>query len=301
MIAFDANEMVYLVYQEEISESGTYHFQGYCEFKKRCRKNKAKELLGGRTVHVEKRRGTQEQASEYCKREFNEDGSDKRIPLTVPFEEGVPRPDEQGKRVDLIAFKDAVMAGANQRDLLDEHVAIIARYPKFYATLTMLHRPERRSDLTVTLLIGETGLGKTRMVVERFKGDDGFFQCPVSNGTVWFDGYDGHTKVLIDDFAGAASHVQLSFVLQLLDRYPVQMPVKGSHCWWMPNEVFVTTNILPRYWYKWENRGGQYKALARRFHFVYLYHVPMSAADCGYELADADWWKDHAPPETEYN
>ncbi len=289
---FVEDKMDYLVYQEEIGDSGTYHFQGYCEFKKQISMAPAKELLGGATVHLERRRGSQEQAIAYAKKEATR--------IDGPFEFGEPRC--QGKRVDLEAFKDAVMSGQKRRDLLDDHFGIMARYPKYYDTLTMLNRPERQDgkQLVVTLLIGDTGLGKTRSVMEKFGIDPDFWRQPLNNGTMWYDTYDGHGKVLLDDFAGAASHISLCSLLQLLDRYPILVPTKGSHTWWLPDEVFVTSNVLPKDWYKWENRGEQYKALARRFHRVILYYVPLSDSDCGYVEQDPVWWEENKPVEALY-
>ncbi len=296
MLMFDDETMEYLVYQEEMSASGLYHLQGYCEFTQRVRLARAKEIVGGPTVHVEMRRGTQLEAAAYCKKQFNEDGSDKRIAHTEPYEEGTPR--SQGKRIDLEAFKNDVIAGVRKRDLVEDHYGIIARYSKFYETLNSLHRPERSQEPVVTLLIGPTGLGKTRYVLDRYKGDDDFWISPLNNGTMWYDAYDGHGAVLLDDFAGKASHLHLTALLRLLDRNTIQVPTKGGHTWWMPNEMFVTTNILPRYWYTWGDRPEQYLALARRFHKVYMYHVPIHANDPGrVEQHRATWWFENAPPE----
>ncbi len=289
---FDAETMEYLVYQEEIGDSGTYHFQGYCEFKSQTRLAAVKAVLGGDSVHIERRRGTAAQAIAYSKKD------DTRVPHTQPYEEGEPR--TQGKRLDLEGFKDEVMGGAKLRDVLDEHFGIIARYPKFYQTLTLLHRPIRETQLEVSLFIGDTGLGKTRTVMDQFGADTSFYRTPLNNGTMWFDGYDGHSEVLLDDFAGAASHVTLCTLLQLLDRYPLLVPTKGGHTWFMPNKIFVTTNVYPRDWYKWENRGEQYKALARRFHTVRLFYLPMSDADGGYIDQEPVWWEENKPDQAVY-
>ncbi len=291
-IDFDLLEMEYLVYQEEISESGTYHFQGYCEFKRQMSLNPAKALLGGATVHLERRRGSQAEAIAYCKK------VDTRVAHTDPYEFGEPR--SQGKRIDLEGFKDEVLGGKRKRDLVDDHFAIIARYPKFYEQLTMLNRPARTEQLVVSLLIGDTGLGKTRSVMDKFGVDPDFFVAPLNNGTMWYDTYDGHSKVLLDDFSGASSHISLCSLLRLLDRYPVLVPTKGSHTWWLPNEVFVTTNIYPKDWYKWEGRGEQYKALARRFHKVYLYYLCLSGSDCGFVEQDPVWWEENKPSQALY-
>lgn len=96
---------------------------------------------------------------------------------------------------------------------------------------------------------------------------------PLSNGTMWHDGYDGHSHVLIDDFAGAASHITLTNFLRLIDPWnPVQVPIKGGFVWWNPDVIYLTTNIWPREWYKWENRVVQYRAIAERFHAVFDFY-----------------------------
>ncbi len=292
MIMFDAETMEYLVYQEEIGDSGTYHFQGYCEFKTQTRLAAVKAVLGGDSVHIERRRGTAAQAIAYAKKD------DTRVAHTQPYEEGEPK--VQGKRIDLETFRDDALGGAKLRDLIHDHTGIVARYPKFYQTLTMMNRPTRETELEVSLFIGDTGLGKTRTVMDEFGASPSFYRTPLNNGTMWFDGYDGHTSVLFDDFAGASSHVTLCTLLQLLDRYSVLVPTKGGHTWFMPDKIFVTTNVYPRDWYKWENRGEQYKALARRFHKVRLFYLPLSGVDRGYIDQEPVWWEENKPDQAVY-
>ncbi len=284
LLDFDEAKMQYLVYQEEVGATGNYHFQGYCEFKTAMVLNSAKALLGGETVHLERRKGSAAQAAAYAKK------LDTRV--DGPYEHGEPK--VQGQRLDLEGFKNEVFAGKRKRELIDDYTGIIARYPKFYDTLTQMNRPTRTVDLQVSLLFGETGLGKTRFVYDLYADSTELFITPLSNGTMWWDTYDSHRYVLIDDFAGAACHMTLSTLLRLLDRYPVPVPIKGSHVWWLPGKIFVTTNILPRHWFKWENRGEQYKALARRFTTVILFF------EGGSVEAPENWWKENAPPEATY-
>ena len=287
LLEFDEENMHFLVYQEEVGDSGTHHFQGYCEFLEQLSFSQVVNLLSCPSVHIERRRGTQEQAIAYAEKE------DSRI--DGPYRFGTPR--TQGKRVDLEAFKNEVFDGKRKRDMIHDHYQIIARYPRFYDTLTMMNRPERTTNLVVTLLYGQTGLGKTRSVMERFGLDIDFFVAPLNNGTMWYDTYDGHKTVLLDDFSGAASHISLCSLLRLLDRYPVLVPTKGSHTWWLPEQIFVTTNLLPKDWFKWENRGEQYKAMARRFHKVFVYStITAEPVERG-----EDWWQIHAPFEAVYS
>lgn len=266
---FVPEAMHYLVYQYERGENGTYHWQGYVELKARKTFTQVKNLLGSSTIHCENRRGTQEQAIDYCKKD------DSRVPDSFPFEHGTPKISSQGTRNDLVEFKEAIKQGKRKRDLVDEHTACMAKYGRFYDTVRGLYPPERVHPRKTYLLIGPPRCGKTRSVMEQFRGDRRhlLFDMPLSNGTMWHDGYDGHSCVLIDDFAGAASHLSLTNFLRLIDPWnPVQVPIKGGFVWWDPDTIYITTNIWPREWYKWENRVIQYRAIAERFRAVFDFY-----------------------------
>ena len=71
----------------------------------------------------------------------------------------------------------------------------------------------------------------------------------------------GQSTVLIDDFAG---NVGLTQLLQILDRYPVQVPVKGGFVWWCPNVIIITTNVPLEQWYDYSSRQDSLAALQRR-------------------------------------
>jgi len=299
-IPFDVEKMHYLVYQREVGANGTPHYQGYCELKKQTKMNAVKALLGGSTVHLEARKGTAQEASDYCQKD------DTRVPGTTPFIFGEMKGTSPGQRSDLEGFRDLVMAkGADRkrkRDLLEDHIGTICRYPKFYTTLTLMNRPDDL-EVEVILHIGEPGLGKTRWVRDKYRGDDEFYSLPLSNNTLWFDEYDLHETVLIDDFAGAASHMPLVTLLALLDRYAIMVPSKGAHVWWRPKTIYLTTNILPKDWYKWSSENGsdrsiQYLALARRFAKVILFYPKLSEEDPGFVQQADDWWIENCPDES---
>lgn len=132
--------------------------------------------------------------------------------------------------------------------------------------LTRMHWPRREAAPIVYLLYGEPGVGKTRLVNDKYPiGVDSFRKAP---DTKWFDGYDAHKVLLLDDFSGAASKMSLSYTLQLLDRYEIAVEVKGDTVPLLATKIFITTNNHPSTWYKWEKREIQYKALSRRIHYV---------------------------------
>lgn len=247
----------YIVCQGEEADTGTPHYQGYMEF---TREVNLGTLRRYKQMHYERRRGSRVQARNYAMKDETR--------VAGPWEAGEWKTGGQGARTDLIAFRDAVKAGGNKRKMIDDHPLAMARYPRFYATIRSTIRPVRTEDLRVRLNYGTTGTGKTRYAFDTYPD---LFEIPISNGTLWFDGYDLHKNVLFDDFCGAASKVALDNTLKLLDRYPRQVPVKGEYTWWLPTNIVVTTNIHPRNWYNWENRENQYDALRRRITEVYVY------------------------------
>ena len=58
----------YCVFGFEIGKEGTPHLQGYAELTKQKRFTTVKNMLGNQ-YHLERRKGTQSQAIEYCKKE----------------------------------------------------------------------------------------------------------------------------------------------------------------------------------------------------------------------------------------
>lgn len=273
MIPFDVSKMEYLVYQlEKCPVKGTPHFQGYCELKRNMRRSGIMKLLG-KNANLAERRGTQDEAADYCKEGPEVEGGRVEGTEVHEFGEMKAAPAGQGQRNDINEFKDLVKGGKRKRDLVEDHAQILCRYPKFYNDLKAIWRPERAEDfqMKVFLLIGPPACGKTRSVYEAYKGDmkDDLWKSPINNGTIWFDGYDEHPAALFDDFVGKASKMGLSEMLQLLDRYAQMAPVKGSFTWWKPEVIFITSNMYPRDWYKWEGREIHYRALARRVTAVF--------------------------------
>jgi len=75
--------------------------------------------------------------------------------------------------------------------------------------------------------------------------------------------------ILLDDFLGEKSGMELSQLLTILDRYPVDVECKGGHLSLNAARIFfVTSNCHPARWYKDWPCDDSYVALARRFHGV---------------------------------
>lgn len=69
------------------------------------------------------------------------------------------------------------------------------------------------------------------------------------------------------------SEIKLSFLLRLLDRYPLKLQTKGSFVNFTADEIIITTNEDPREWYGGHllNPPRLIDTLARRVsHVIYM-------------------------------
>lgn len=122
-----------------------------------------------------------------------------------------------------------------------------------------MHSTQRTWVCSVIVYWGRTGAGKTRAVYDNLPTQDIIYPHP---GGQWFDGYDGQPIVLFDDYGG--SEFKITYLLKLLDRYPMRVPVKGGFVSWTPTEIYITSNKDPRTWYSNAN-PEHVAAMFRRF------------------------------------
>lgn len=232
----------YLIYGKEIGDSGTLHLQGYCELGKQVRFNTIKAQIP--RAHIEKRRGTAKQASDYCRKE------DKH-----PYIKGtISRP---GTRTDIAQLYTDVKEGKTDYELQESNPSAYCRY---YRGLTRMrfnhqrHQHRKFQPVDVTVYYGAAGTGKTRKVYEEHPD---VFSLAQTSGQIWWDGYEGQDTILIDDFYG---WIKYGTLLKLLDGYPFSLQTKGGHTWKAWKRVYITSNNHPSDWYKM----GLTPALQRR-------------------------------------
>lgn len=253
----------YGVFQEEEAPStNTRHFQGYLEFKKKVRVTTLKKLRYGRSMHFEPRRGTREQARDYCMKE------DSRV--DGPHEFGVWEPTRQGKRSDLLVACETVKRTMSLVEVADADPVSFVRYNRGLQKLINIQTPTRAEPPEVSLLFGPPGCGKTRSIRD-MEEPDNLWVAPPGCAMQWFDDYQNQEACLFDDFDGKMSKVPLSSLLQILDRYAIRVAIKGAFVWWTPRRIYVTTNYHPLDWYDWNERRAQYGALYRRFTHVFYW------------------------------
>lgn len=228
-ILFESEGVVYLVFGRETGEQGTPHLQGFISLATRKTFNQIKSFLPD-GAHIEKAHGTPSQASSYCKK----DGD---------FEEFGDVPGGQGRRTDIAAVADRIKEGASYETIFDEFPGPALRYRRSIQEAIRDRQPVRNWAVNVIILWGRSGTGKTRSIWD-FHDHATIYVHP---GDRWFDGYTGQEIVLFDDFSG--SEFKLSYLLKLLDRYPMRVPVKGGFVQWAPKVIYFTSNKDPKQWY----------------------------------------------------
>lgn len=245
----------YGVAQVEVGEHGTRHWQGYLEFNRTMRLTRLKKYIP--EAHWEPRRGTRDQSRDYCMKEDTRDHG--------PYEFGTFK-QHRGKRADLDDLVRAARSGLSKTQLVDTFGGTYLRYSRGISDICAMTMSARKWPPLVVLMFGPTGCGKTRAIYDNVPLDN-LWMTGLGKGC-WFDGYDRQAVALMDDFAGAASHMALHDLLRLLDRYAIRVQYKGGSLCWQPSCLVVTTNLHPRQWYDWSGRMQQLPALARRFCLV---------------------------------
>lgn len=240
----EAEAFEYVVFQKEkCPDTEREHYQGFAKLKARTSFNKVKETVGD-DVHLEPARSVK-QAIAYCKKE------DTRV--DGPWERGDPP--AMGKRSDLEVAAEMIGQKRSWREVAETLPGTFIRYHKGLKAYKRAVSDSRRQWKTrVHVFYGDAGTGKTRKAYELspllYSKPDG----------PWFDGYDGQDAVLFDDFTG---DLPLGQLLKLLDRYPMQVPVKGDFVEWLPKDIYITSNLSPEEWYPMATEG-QHRALRRR-------------------------------------
>lgn len=193
-------------------ETNKEHKQGFVIFNRTCRVPKCKEWMGrGPGVHVEPRRGTRDEAREYC---FKSGGS--------KYEWG-----------EYDAMTKEALFKKSKRWLLDNG------YDEFYcrffrAIQEKQPKGDKWRNVHVVWLWGEPGSGKTRKVMEMqsvYKWDSPY---------QWFDGYEGEDILLIDDYE--PGEVAPRVLKNVLDGYQYKLNIKGGHTYALWTKVYITSN-----------------------------------------------------------
>nr|QIR82166.1 replication associated protein [unidentified] len=258
----DAREQLkYLVVQYEVGDNGTPHYQGFLILKRRVRLTTLKREFSER-AHWEKTRGTDQQASDYCKKDAT------HPPGTLRFELGTISSGAE-KRLEREALEEAAIEELESlKKKFKKPQEIIAQAlmkPGFMAAYNALTAdilgPHRR-NLKIITMVSPPGCGKSYTIAKLFPKAA---RCIMGNCGVWWQNPCEKVAV-IEEFAG---QIQLQRMLHLLDPYPLALEVKGGMRPAMFEVLFITSNSTPEEWYA--NTGGDAQPQKRHDALMALY------------------------------
>lgn len=222
----------YMVFGKEVGEDEkTPHLQGYLELKSSTTFLSMKRIFGDR-FYFDRRRGTRQQASSYCKKQdanFFEFGSCQG----------------QGRRTDCERFMELIHEKRTFLSMCEELPQAL-RFPQAFKTLRQeidqLEAPQFRDNMVVEVFYGRTRTGKTRDAVLQ---NPGAFILDKAN-SIWFDGYDRNQCLIIDDFDG---WLPFRVLLRILDGNKFRSEIKRGFTWAFWTKVVITSNVHPDLWY----------------------------------------------------
>lgn len=226
--AYAIHEPRYMCWSQEVGDEGTPHLQGYTAWDNPRSLNKFKDAISSRLHYEPYTKGTAQQNRNYCLGMVEKKGF-KQNPT---FEEVGELP-EQGERTD---WKNAL----TQLDSGNHITEVVQTQPQLLPSIRALERYKqltlkpRHRNVEVIYLTGAAGAGKSKWAWDNYPD---LYSKPEGQ---WFDGYSGQTTILLDDFYGDIPYPQL---LKILDKYPLQVPVKGGfvHAQW--ERVIITSNL----------------------------------------------------------
>lgn len=229
----------YIIFQlEQCPDTKSIHVQGYIEFKERIGVKNIKLLPLFAHAHLESRKGSREQARDYCKKEdtrFSDEFYEAGTWVTP------------GTRTDLIEVKKVIdnFENYNEKYIADNYFKYWLLYSKYFRRYAFLNP---RADIPrswateVIVYYGQPGSGKTRQVFE----DSPNIHVMERDNNFW-SSYNGEPEVLWDDFDG--SWIKRTMFLKLADRYPCKIRQIGGYANWNPKKIYITSNDKPEDWY----------------------------------------------------
>lgn len=236
--------LVWISGQREIGAGGFDHWQIVCAFAIKCSLRGVRERFGPYHAELTYSSG----ANAYVLKE------ETAVPNTR-FELGT-RPFARNNKRDWDDIWLAAQSGQFDRIPADVRVTsyrTLRTIKQDYAsTIPMVRR--------AMVYWGPTATGKSQDAW-REAGMGAYAKDPRSK---FWDGYSGHSNVVIDEFRGG---IDAAHILRWLDRYPVRVDPKGSSTPLVATCFWFTSNLPPWKWWP-ELDADTYNALERRLEIV---------------------------------
>ena len=274
----------------------------------------------------EPRAGDHEQALAYCNKNLKDGHEEGGAVMTIDVESGEKKPmcrvNTGGWDEDVLqqqAQDQDVAMGTKIKEGLHAKVGRMAREHKSIkemvredprcasvigqAKLILLKscfEDVRMWPMEVIVLTGPTGCGKTSWVYKKFGGEnagDNIFKVPppAPGQPQNFMGYFTQDTILIDEIE--ESNFQWEWLLQLMDRYPFIVNVKGSSAPILSTRICITCNKHPPDWFA-HTPNASFDTLRRRITLALRFFVFESDPKRNWHMVEMPEWE-QVPQERE--
>jgi hypothetical protein len=272
----------YYIWQIEVCpDTGREHAQGYIEFNRQVTLRDIKDIFNDNTLHIEERRGSQEDAIAYCKKD------DTRKPGCTAVIWGTPA--KPGARTDLNELHEVVehvKTGAmTVSDVAIKHPDTFVRHFRGIERLAGIVQHQVAKSIVrpvqVFVLWGDAGTSKSTGLRMRLTMDGKEFYVlgndrPSRGQTPWFDQYEGEQVLIFEDFT--PEEFPFQFLLNVCEGYTQRLPTKGNFTYALWTEVWILSNLNPQHWYRGLDPELLF-ALKRRFTEVIHYQASNALRD----------------------
>lgn len=238
---------------EKCPRTERLHFQGYAQFNEKTSFKRAAECLGMPGAHFEKPKYDSSVQVRYC--------SKAKSYIAGPWECG-EYCEMQGERTDL--KRAAALVKEGKIDAVEDNTYI--KYHRGLNALALRDAPRRTEMPMVFILWGPTGTGKSHTA--RAVTQENAYWHP---GGHWWDGYITGRDVVVDEYEPTTW--SLTFILRLLDKYPLRVPVKGGYVEFNSKLIVITSHFNPEEWYfdRWPELK---RRITNVFHMTKRYEGP---------------------------
>jgi len=211
---------------EVCPSTGTPHLQGFVYWDNAKEFQYMRHFVPRARFSVKYARATGDHNKAYCAKEGK-----LLIEVGSP-----PRP---GDRTDVQETYRILRSGGGMRDIAGAQLG--HQCLRIAETWLKYHEPPRCVKPDIYWICGPPGSGKTRGAYQ-ILGTEDVYTAPRTTSKFW-DGYDGHANVLIDDIR--KDWCKFVELLGITDRYAYQVEVKGSSRQMRATKMVITCPYTP--------------------------------------------------------
>lgn len=177
-------------------------------------------------------------------------------------------------------MKRALDDGVSLARISDDFYGPWIKYHRSFKEYRRVHTQPRNFKSTVILIVGPSGVGKSRFATDLCSYLGTVYKCPDKHSGFWCDDYDGQEVFFMDEFDG--DRMRPKAFNDLCDRYECVVPTHGGAGHQMISKyIVIVSNYAPKYWWR-KRSAAQLVQTTRRIDMV-LKFIPRMRREVVFE------------------